>query len=282
MLHRRLRDARSPFPNGLRRDAALTRDAGGGQRGREKGGFKLLRSVARHVFRVSMPKWWLATIIYSLAVVIINPQDVHMAYEEKEPDPERIKLAIAELERVRREQGSLNKAAMFILENTGVSVTSEGLRRALARGVVGKSLADAGEKLATLPRSPMPTNAKTGMTPIDTTDPYPNRAPAIAMLRGIVDPQTLDALRSVSNKGGDLSFDDWIQEAKRIQRLRESLRREFAEPQASPASPAATAAGAVAVKALPVSDEELAARAAQREEEKKRRARELRAKKKKA
>jgi hypothetical protein len=195
-----------------------------------------------------------------------------MGYEERETDPERIKRAIVELERVREESGSLNKATTFILEKTGVSVTSEGLRRALARGVVGKSLANVGEKLATLPRSTTTTSATTSPSPsqIDTTDPYPNRPPAIASLRGLVDPETLDALRSVSNKGGDLSFDAWIKEGLRIQDLRAEIRRRYESP-ALPADPKPTTT--IDASAPKVSDDDLAARAAERAEEKKRKRR---------
>lgn len=156
------------------------------------------------------------------------------------PTSKRQEAALAILRRVLDDAGSGNKAVLLIKARTGLDVTEWGLRKALQKGRVGDPLmkiAEALSKAAPAPTS-QPANERAPQRSIVYDDPYPNRPPAVALLRGLIEDESVESLLSVRERTGDMAIEDWVNEGLRLQKERERIRTQRSEPAApAPAAP---------------------------------------------
>lgn len=66
-----------------------------------------------------------------------------------------------------------------------------------------------------------------GGAPPEGTDPYPNRAQALALLKGLAAPQVEEALRQEKPSKGDWSLEAWLDRARELQKIFEALERDL-------------------------------------------------------
>ncbi len=66
-----------------------------------------------------------------------------------------------------------------------------------------------------------------GCPPPEGSEPYPNRAQALALLKGLAAPQVEEALRQEKPSKGDLSLEKWLERARELQKIFEALERDL-------------------------------------------------------
>lgn len=151
-----------------------------------------------------------------LAVDEINHEHRRM----ESPSSKRQQATLDILQVLVDAEGSLQKAAVAVKNRTGLDITPEAIRKALAKKRVGDKLIEVAEALSASPGRPSSSSSVPSRALVY-DDPYPNRPPAIELLRGKVDDETIRALLSMSNRVGDDTIEGWMMEGYRLQRLRE-------------------------------------------------------------
>jgi hypothetical protein len=162
----------------------------------------------------------------SLAVDFINQH----ARRVDSPTSKRQQAALAILDTLLSEAGSLQKAALAVKERTGINITPEALRKATGQRKVGDKLIKIADALAKSPAHPTTGSKESPKRTVVYDDPYPNRAPAVALLRGLVEPETIESLLSIRNRTGDMSIDEWVEEGLLTQRRRQKIREDLNQP----------------------------------------------------